>query len=210
MRDISVSIPPYLKGTLGEQTLAKAENLAVEARRDGTAAAKRKIASGQSNLLEIVLAITHEVLFAKHDATLGELMAPKPGQSPPHVECRSGCSYCCHQNVEVTIPEAILVAKAISSQADPRRAILLDTAAATANLSQHERMKTGRACPLLVDNDCSVYADRPMLCRALLSSDAKRCESAFRNVVSQSGDISVIFYAQPQLFSRAYQARPAA
>jgi Fe-S-cluster containining protein len=206
MRDIAISIPPYLKGTLDEITLAKAEDVAATARRDGTAAAKQKIATGQANLLDIVLEVTHEVLFPKHDAMLRGLMAPKPEQAPPHVECRAGCSFCCHQNVEVTIPEAILVANAIRGPIDPRHAILLDTATATASLTQHDRMKTGRACPLLVDDDCSVYADRPMLCRALLSSDAKRCETAFRNVVTESGDISVIFYALPQLFSRACQA----
>jgi len=94
------------------------------------------------------------------------------------IECRAGCNACCHQNVEVSIPEAILVALQVADPADPRRASILETTDAVAGLGLAERIRTGRPCPLLVDGRCSVYDNRPLLCRATLSSDAKGCYDA--------------------------------
>jgi hypothetical protein len=105
----------------------------------------------------------------EHDAELVRRLAA--------VECRRGCSFCCHMNVGVTPLEAARIALALRREtyAERREAVLeadrhLDRRGAEARLAL--RM----LCPLLVDGACSIYELRPLACRALLSLNARACE----------------------------------
>jgi hypothetical protein len=55
-----------------------------------------------------------------------------------------------------------------------------------------------------VEQACSIYEDRPILCRTVLSPDRKRCESALRNAMSGTGDRNFPSYARPQLYGFAF------
>jgi hypothetical protein len=110
----------------------------------------------------------------------------------PHL-CRAGCSHCCKSGAvfAATLAEALPWVMAIAAlppairepaRADAARLLALqrqvfadgrtppdaaprrDDAAFTARLARLNA--THPACPLLVDDLCATYADRPLLCRA--------------------------------------------
>jgi hypothetical protein len=80
------------------------------------------------------------------------------------VECRRGCAFCCHVDVDVTPLEAIRLAEhqRVAGHGPP--------AAASARYAP---------CPLLSDSACTAYGMRPFACRSLFSPDAKACEAGF-------------------------------
>ncbi|MCH7813007.1 MAG: YkgJ family cysteine cluster protein [Planctomycetes bacterium] len=110
----------------------------------------------------------------------------------PHL-CRAGCSHCCQSGAifAVTLAEAVPWSRAIEAlPADQRQRARQEAASLVER--QHQAFAevpgpadvpgrrdealfsarvsklnaTGPACPLLVDDLCAVYADRPFLCRA--------------------------------------------
>jgi len=117
----------------------------------------------------------------------------KSGARNPHL-CAAGCSHCCKQGAvfAVTLAEAVLWAQAIQSL--PTETRESSKRAARRLLGEQRRIfatvegqidqpgareeplfsarisalnaALGPTCPLLVDDLCSVYDDRPMLCRA--------------------------------------------
>ncbi len=80
------------------------------------------------------------------------------------VQCRRGCAFCCYVDVVVTPLEAIRLARRGTVRAP----------AAVAGPRQ--------PCPLLEDGACSVYAARPLACRAIFSTDAGQCEAGYLGV----------------------------
>lgn len=109
-----------------------------------------------------------------------EAMAPKEP-----VACRAGCNYCCHQVVSARATEIFLLARTIRALPAAVAARLTErvaTAAATAQgMTVAERHRRNLPCPLLEDGRCSVYADRPLACRAFASTDLEACQRAFRH-----------------------------
>lgn len=80
--------------------------------------------------------------------------------------CSSGCSHCCHLGVMVPRSEAKLMAKAIGRKlTEPAEALDMEQASQpTAYL--------GAPCTFPVNNKCSIYVHRPMLCRTLVNMDS--------------------------------------
>ena len=58
------------------------------------------------------------------------------------------------------------------------RVVELDTL--TRGMTAQERFSQRRPCAMLVDNRCSIYQVRPILCRGWTSYDAAQCERALR------------------------------
>ena len=79
--------------------------------------------------------------------------------------CIKGCNHCCHQRVEVTDFEALVLSHVVVQRPELRERLEQDT---------------GDACPFLVDEECSVYDFRPAVCRAAASPDAELCRRRFR------------------------------
>jgi Fe-S-cluster containining protein len=71
-----------------------------------------------------------------------------------HLVCRPGCSTCCRHDLSLFPVEAAAVRVAVLALAEVTRALVLRQAWATP-----------RACPLLVDDRCAIYPDRPLICR---------------------------------------------
>ena len=101
--------------------------------------------------------------------------------------CDAGCSHCCHQyDVGVTPFEILRIAEFIQdtySQAE-REALLDRVGAAEQRKNQQPIEDWGIAkfpCPLLADDNCSVYEIRPLICRAMNSYSMKRCQSNREN-----------------------------
>lgn len=78
------------------------------------------------------------------------------------IRCRAGCSDCCYHVFLVTPYEADRVAEAVGRlSADAREQMVL-----RARDYVEHRLKRGdrEPCPALVDNRCSIYDSRPLIC----------------------------------------------
>lgn len=94
------------------------------------------------------------------------------------VACTKGCYHCCKTYVGVTIPEIFRVADAVRADA-AKTARVHEAAAASKPLSQTAREINRVVCPILEHKACSVYAPRPIVCRAVLSSSLPACLRIF-------------------------------
>ena len=77
------------------------------------------------------------------------------------VECRKGCSFCCHLRVTATPLEVVRIAANIDHQ---RRSSVLSTAETVAGLDARQRLVRSVPCPLLLEGACSAYEVRPLTC----------------------------------------------
>jgi hypothetical protein len=101
--------------------------------------------------------------------------------------CRSGCSFCCHNAVSVSAPEAFRLADAVRRLPPAERASLegdLRTRAAeVAGLTLREQANRRTPCALLAsDGSCRRYAERPLPCIGLASFDRAACERVFQGL----------------------------
>jgi Fe-S-cluster containining protein len=108
-------------------------------------------------------------------------------QHPPRppLACAEGCAWCCHKIVGCAVPEVLRIVSYLQQQLSP------EEMAATRNrivqrdeerrALRHDRWAAKRlACPLLVDQRCSVYPVRPLTCRGFNSTDVRQCERSFK------------------------------
>jgi uncharacterized protein len=79
-----------------------------------------------------------------------------------HLQCRAGCSGCCHHHIAVFRVEAEAMSEAIASLPAATRSLLEAQARTTLDL---ESRGEAPICPLLVDDKCSIYDHRPIICR---------------------------------------------
>ena len=81
-------------------------------------------------------------------------------RSPGQMQCRAGCDMCCHARLTVFAIEAERIASALATLArrDPELRERVRRQADDPAESDH--------CALLVDGRCSIYADRPLICRS--------------------------------------------
>lgn len=91
-------------------------------------------------------------------ADLGRLARGFDALHGDHLTCRKGCSGCCHQHLGVFAVEADALSAALRALPPELRA---------QQRAQAEAVLDGRreACPLLIDEACSVYEARPVICR---------------------------------------------
>jgi Fe-S-cluster containining protein len=197
--DIGIRLPASLAEVEPEvrELVAK---LAGVTRGAGIVMAAQEIAADPTGALRTVLGILKLLVFGRAQQTIDEVTA-----HAPKLGCKDGCAYCCHQNVEVTIPEAILVAAHLIDAADPRRARVIETARAMKGMSDAARLRSGAACPLLVDGKCSVYDDRPLMCRSVFAADSDRCRRAHLAAI-QGREVPVEFFALAQYYMLGDQA----
>ncbi|HTO80339.1 MAG TPA: hypothetical protein VMJ31_11255 [Methylocystis sp.] len=122
------------------------------------------------------------------DAFESNIDAPRetPRQeNAPQLACRGDCPACCCLRVTVTAPEALLLARFISANAQAFAERNIDlvgritaTNAAVGSLPEAERMIAGRSCALLEGGFCAPYKLRPLACRGHASFDAEACAAA--------------------------------
>lgn len=139
------------------------------------------------------LAAAYEAQFAyqrRIDATFQRGLA--------EVECRKGCSFCCHLKVTATTLEVIRIAAVLGAD---RRSAVLSTAEAIAGLDDRQRLASKVPCPLLIEGACSIYEVRPLTCRALLSRSASLCERQFETREGQDDALLVPSPLTPRLLS---------
>ncbi|OAN55209.1 hypothetical protein A6A04_11125 [Paramagnetospirillum marisnigri] len=125
----------------------------------------------------------------------------------PPMTCKAGCGWCCHQQVGVSVVEAVRIAVHIrdlpAEQAAAVMARVRDLDRLTRGLTTSKRAATKQPCAFLVDGGCSIYAVRPLRCRGLISIDVEFCiashedEAATRSRL-QAGTLRPAFLTAPQ------------
>jgi Fe-S-cluster containining protein len=99
---------------------------------------------------------------------------------PGRIQCRRGCSQCCHQLFQITEIEAAVISRAMKTMPEGERADLQARALAylperEAIVKRHGMVEawgklppegTRLACPALgEDGACRIYEHRPLICR---------------------------------------------
>lgn len=154
--------------------------------------------------LDELLPVLREVDDRLIDAMLADTEAKGEG-----VSCAKGCSACCRaQPVPVTPPEAYALARLVERL--PERRGTAARAAFAANAAQMREaglyetymqrdpamtrdearviarryMALRLTCPFLADDACSIYAERPFVCRQyLVTSPPRLCDSPLDSAV---------------------------
>ena len=95
--------------------------------------------------------------------------------------CKLGCTACCHTQVSVTDDEAQLLVKLIEDGVEVNRERLSKQAAVGNDSAAFFKLKyQDRKCIFLRDSGaCSVYEDRPSVCRTnVVLGDASQCDTS--------------------------------
>lgn len=91
-----------------------------------------------------------------------ELTAKLSTRYASHLVCQAGCSGCCHHHLSVFPIEADAVREAIAALPEQDRSVIEQQAR---KVIEREAKGEPVACPLLVENRCSIYEARPLICR---------------------------------------------
>lgn len=145
---------------------------------------------GVAVVLQEALTDTARADRASHAASLmHRVFEASLKAQPPRLEmaCKSGCDSCCHNWVSATAPELFLLARGLRGKTEPT---LLERLRTTAGLSIADRFGRKLPCALLVDGRCSVYAQRPTVCRQTTSTNLAACIEEFEGH-DFNGDIVV-------------------
>lgn len=99
-----------------------------------------------------------ESLAAYHDFRdrMDTLANEARGLYDNQMMCKAGCSQCCRGDFRISLVEAVSLRLAVENETSEEQ-----RAAIKANLA----VDTPDKCPLLVNDICSAYASRPILCR---------------------------------------------
>src|SRR5205085_2454277 len=91
-----------------------------------------------------------------------QLTAQLSARYGAHLVCRAGCSGCCHHHLSVFEVEAAAVREAVAALSTEMRERIGQQAR---EVRGRERRGEPVACPLLVNDRCSIYSSRPLICR---------------------------------------------
>jgi hypothetical protein len=199
--DVGLRLPKGMPEEIADPFIEYVATKAAALRGEAMALAPPDIAGDKWVRLRFSLDALKGIVFPQAERTIAEFAG-----APAKIECRSGCCFCCYQNVDATIPEAIVIALGLTDPADPRVAAVLGAADAFKALDDDARIATARPCPLLVDRQCSVYEHRPLACRSLVSPDATRCHQAMASLEAGTGVLPIEIYVVLQFLCSGEQA----
>lgn len=115
---------------------------------------------------------------------------------PFSLGCGEGCSSCCHVFTSATAPEIFAIVKQLRSEKSAAEIEEIESRCAPLiGKNVDDRFGAGIPCPLLVNDRCSVYENRPIACRQCASTSREVCESAF------AGGTQDVPYSGPHMFS---------
>ena len=118
----------------------------------------------------------------------------------PFTPCARGCGACCHNAALVSEAEAMVVAQATGAKlASPQR--IFDFTADDAARREYFAPYAGVPCAFLKDGACSIYKDRPMVCRVQhsIESSPAGCDGGRQPA---SVDLTEIFLADLRMSGR--------
>ena len=117
-------------------------------------------------------------LYQKIDATIH-------GLRDIPIACGQGCSHCCVICVTVSAPEAIYLGKLVTAMGADAIERVRAANEVTRQFELGERDQHPHDCPMLQNNNCTIYEDRPKACRQAASTDANACARSHRNLTNE-------------------------
>lgn len=129
-------------------------------------------------------------MYAAIDGLIDSLIAYAQQQNQS-IDCKQGCSWCCHQPVFALDYELDYLKTFVKKSFDTETISEIQEKAQQkqdklSRLTGDELMNTKHPCPLLKDKTCMAYDARPMACRIYLSSDVKSCVHNFNKPEDKS------------------------
>jgi len=129
-------------------------------------------------------------------------------RTAPVAACAAGCGWCCHQQVGVSVPEAVRIAAHIAGLPDPDRhgfeERIATTDRRTRGLTTLQWAQSKVACAFLgVDGRCMIYSVRPLRCRGAYSIDRDFCIACYDDLETmraklKSGELKPVFLETPE------------
>ena len=126
------------------------------------------------------------------------------------VACGPGCGACCVLNVDVLIPEAVAISWFLQRRFSTEKLELLWTRlrellSRTRWLDDEERLFLRAPCAFLDEQgSCIIHIVRPLLCRAMTSTDPKTCHDQIAMVPLNGAPIVEMNLFQKQLVDTVY------
>lgn len=202
MADIPLSLPSGLTAMPGaDQAVRAAFGFAGACRLEGRERLRREAPETAADKVSALMGILRSLVHPRTD------LAVERFTSGAKVGCGPRCGTCCDQPVDVTIPEAVILATAIAVPNDPRRDKSRVAAAEFRSRAPEERHTRPLRCPFLGDDKlCSVYERRPVNCRAWMSDSRERCVEGFARRAAGLTDAGVHAFAGPQIVGRGHVA----
>jgi len=141
---------------------------------------------------------------------LAEVTLARHQVNPQSIGCHAGCGHCCIVNVAVLGPEVDAIIEHLQrTRSQEQQQQLADRAEAQYHqirgLDDEERIMSRCSCLFLdTSSCCDIYPVRPLLCRALTSTDPDRCREAIA-MVALGDDVQILANIfQQELFNRAF------
>lgn len=122
---------------------------------------------------------SRNITFALHHSTAAQdsvdRLRARLSKEGVAFACRKGCDYCCTLRVESLPQETFRIARELKARGDVSALVdqLRGYAKKVAGLRTREHYE---ACPFLRNNECSIYAFRPVMCRKYNSLDVEVCK----------------------------------
>tara|TARA_R110002049_G_scaffold261429_1_gene437535 strand:- start:242 stop:934 length:693 start_codon:yes stop_codon:yes gene_type:complete len=121
------------------------------------------------------------------------------------IQCKAGCSDCCHAKVEATAPEVFRIANVLMSCATEEvDAWIARLAEYGSHAGDQAEWALRRPCPFLIDDLCAIYDVRPGTCRKAHSLDVNACKAGAATI-PQSLDVVLAAEALMKGTANAYQ-----
>jgi Fe-S-cluster containining protein len=133
----------------------------------------------------------------RHDSRIAS--APDVGT----LDCRAGCTWCCHFTVDVRAVEVFrilnFIEQSLSAEEKARaQAEVRANAATLKQLDEDERITRNLKCPFLSNGRCSIYTARPQTCRNYHATNVAGCQKAYEEPDNEDID--------PEFAPYVYQA----
>jgi Fe-S-cluster containining protein len=149
-------------------------------------------------------------VFQKASDYFVKLGIEKSKSGDKEISCRTNCAACCRQAIPISEAEAHFLRDLVESMPEPDRSIIKKRFADALNhlektgwlkkvfetpLIRDKKMRKERrnelageyfsegiSCPFLKNESCSIYKNRPLICREyLVVSPAENCADTFKN-----------------------------
>nr|WP_319511926.1 YkgJ family cysteine cluster protein [uncultured Draconibacterium sp.] len=133
----------------------------------------------EANMEQDALHQSLKEMYAAIDGLIDSLFVYARQQNQS-IDCKRGCSWCCHQPVFALDYELEYLKANVNKMFDAETVSYIQEKAKQkqdklGHLKGDELMNAKYACPLLKEKTCMAYDARPMACRIYLSSDVKSC-----------------------------------
>jgi Fe-S-cluster containining protein len=158
------------------------------------------LAEQPDSLGSFIIGFVRDIVAKRVDRTV-KYIVEETKPTPLMVACSKGCAWCCHQDVEVSIAEAILIA--VGTAGDARGKAFDEK---SKNLIGPARKK-GTPCPFLGEaRNCTIYDIRPIVCRSFLSPNKTRCQQSVEVILEGGKPVEVLSHGIPHLLGNAIRA----